>query len=59
MPENVAKICELFDVTADYIYYGVESRGTDATGGDNIVNLVKDCNPNELDRIGKMMLFLG
>lgn len=60
MPENVAKICELFDVTADYIYYGVESRGTDATGVDNIVNLVKDCNPNELDRIGKMiMLFLG
>ena len=60
MPENVAKICELFDVTSDYIYYGVESRGTDATGVDNIVNLVKDCNPNELDRIGKMiMLFLG
>ena len=60
MPENVAKICELFDVTADYIYYGVESRGTDVTGVDNIVNLVKDCNPNELDRIGKMiMLFLG
>ncbi len=60
MPENVARICELFDVTADYIYYGVESRGTDATGVDNIVNLVKDCNPNELDRIGKMiMLFLG
>lgn len=60
MPENVAKICEFFDVTEDYIYYGVESRGTDATGVDNIVNLVKDCNPNELDRIGKMiMLFLG
>lgn len=60
MPENVARICELFDVTADYIYYGVESRGTDVTGVDNIVNLVKDCNPNELDRIGKMiMLFLG
>ena len=60
MPENVAKICELFDVTADYIYYGVENRGTDVTGVDNIVNLVKDCNPNELDRIGKMiMLFLG
>ena len=56
----MAKICELFDVTADYIYYGVESRGTDVTGVDNIVNLVKDCNPNELDRIGKMiMLFLG
>lgn len=60
MPENVAKISELFDVTADYIYYGVENRGTDVTGVDNIVNLVKDCNPNELDRIGKMiMLFLG
>lgn len=60
MPENVAKIYELFDVTADYIYYGVESRGTDATGVDNIVNLVKDCNPNELDRIGKMIMsFLG
>lgn len=60
MPENVARICELFGVTADYIYYGVESRGTDVTGVDNIVNLVKDCNPNELDRIGKMiMLFLG
>ena len=24
MPENVAKICELFDVAADYIYYGIE-----------------------------------
>ena len=60
MPENVARICELFDVTADYIYYGVENIGTDVTGVDNIVNLVKDCNPNELDRIGKMiMLFLG
>lgn len=60
MPENVARICELFDVTADYIYYGVENRGTDVTGVANIVNLVKDCNPNELDRIGKMiMLFLG
>ena len=60
MPENVARICELFGVTADYIYYGVENIGTDVTGVDNIVNLVKDCNPNELDRIGKMiMLFLG
>lgn len=60
MPENVAKICEMFGVTADYIYYGVESRGTDAAGVDNIVNLVKECNPNELDRIGKMItLFLN
>lgn len=25
MPENVAKICEIFGVTADYIYYGIES----------------------------------
>ena len=59
MPENVARICELFDVTADYIYYGVECNGV-VTGANNIVNLVKDCNPNELDRIGKMiMLFLG
>ena len=24
MPENVARICELFGVTADYIYYGIE-----------------------------------
>ena len=22
--ENVAKICGLFDVTADYIYYGID-----------------------------------
>lgn len=25
MPENIAKICELFGVTSDYIYYGIES----------------------------------
>ena len=59
MPENVARICELFDVTADYIYYGVESRGTDVAGVDNIVNLLKGCNADELDRIEKMIaLFL-
>ena len=59
MPENVAKICEMFGVTADYIYYGVESRGTDVAGVDNIVNLLKGCNADELDRIEKMIaLFL-
>ena len=58
MPENVARICELFDVTADYIYYGVECNGV-VTGADNIVNLLKECNADELDRIEKMItLFL-
>ena len=59
MPENVAKICEMFGVTADYIYYGVEGSGS-ATGADNIVNLLKGCNADELDRIEKMIaLFLN
>ena len=55
MPENIAKICELFGVTSDYIYYGIESTLFPYT-----TLFRSGCSADELDRIDKMIsLFLG
>ena len=61
MPENVARICELFDVTADYIYYGIDGVINEENSKiDSIIVKLSRCGTNELDRIDKMIsLFLG
>ncbi len=61
MPENVAKICEIFGVTADYIYYGIESASKIKNPlMDSIMVKLSGCSADELDRIDKMIsLFLG
>lgn len=60
MPENVAKICDLFGVTSDYIYYGIEcSNEGEESKLDSIIDRIKDCSEDDLDRIEKMIsLFL-
>ncbi len=61
MPENIAKICELFGVTSDYIYYGIESASKVKNPlMDSIMAKLSGCSADELDRIDKMIsLFLG
>lgn len=61
MPENIAKICELFGVTSDYIYYGIESVSKVKNPlMDSIMAKLSGCSADELDRIDKMIsLFLG
>lgn len=61
MPENIAKICELFGVTSDYIYYGIESASKVKNPlMDSIMAKLSVCSADELDRIDKMIsLFLG
>ena len=45
MPEHVARICEIFNVTSDYIYYGKEA----------VLDLLEDCNVDDLRRIEQMI----
>lgn len=61
MPENIAKICELFGVTSDYIYYGIDRVIKEENSKiDNIMIKLSGCGADELDRIDKMIsLFLG
>ena len=59
MPENVAKICELFGVTSDYIYFGIEcSQKKENSKMDRIMDRIKDCSEDDLDRIEKMLSLL-
>ena len=56
MPENIAKICELFGVTSDYIYYGIESASKVKNPlMDSIMAKLSGCSADELDRIDKMI----
>lgn len=62
MPEHLVHICELFNVSADYLYFG-KSNGQNidnkATKICDIMNILHDCDAEDVERISQMIsLFL-
>lgn len=55
MPEHVARICEIFNVTSDYIYYGIEHCDKFDDGKETVLDLLEDCNVDDLRRIEQMI----
>ena len=57
MPEHLMKICQLFNVSADYLYFGVERKLDKKTNSDyeSILKTLEGCSDFDLNRI-KMML---
>lgn len=61
MPEHLVHICEILNVTSDYLYLGEDLISTEENVClTNIKNMIAGCSLEELDRLEKMMkLFLN
>lgn len=60
MPEHVAKLCEIFNVTADYIYYGRDKGISNRNDKEaTILELLNECDTEDIERVEQMIrLFL-
>lgn len=61
MPEHLVHICEVLNVTSDYLYFGdtLQGQGTNKTLS-SINAMLADCEADELCRLEQMMkLFLN
>jgi transcriptional regulator with XRE-family HTH domain len=59
MPEHIVHICEMFDVTTDYLYFGIENQKQVKADTDELSALLSDCSAEELERVTQMVkLFL-
>ncbi len=60
MPEHVTKICQLLNISADYLYFGVEKelmpKGSNKM--DEILNALQPCSEFDLGRIHSMIQIL-
>lgn len=61
MPEHLVHICEILDVTTDYLYFGEYLISTEENARlSNINNMIVGCSLEELDRLEQMIkLFLN
>ena len=53
MPELIMRLCQLFNVSADYIYFGIESVEEDEEIG--LYELLDKCCEEELEKIKKIV----
>lgn len=55
MPEHVIQMCQIFDVSADYFYFGknYKLQGNDSI--ERIFQRLKGCNPFELSKIEQII----
>lgn len=59
MPEHIVHICEIFDVSADYFYFGTEIQTQIKPGVEEIFSMLNDCSKEDLERVTQMVkLFL-
>ncbi|MEG0190205.1 MAG: helix-turn-helix transcriptional regulator [Lachnospiraceae bacterium] len=58
--EHVTKLCQILNVSADYLYFGVERELNEekSTELDKIINRIKNCNDFDLNRINCMIQIL-
>ena len=59
--EHVTKLCQILNVSADYLYFGIERVLKDEqqqTELEKIVNKIKDCSDFDLNRINSMIQIL-
>lgn len=60
MPEHLMKICQLFNVSADYLYFGIDRELEKKANDDyeTILETLKTCNDFDLNRIKQMLPIL-
>lgn len=59
MPEHIVHICEIFNITTDYLYFGIENQEQVKADTDELSALLSDCSAEELERVTQMVkLFL-
>ena len=56
MPEHIMRLCQLFNVSADYIYFGEESIVEDKDVG--LYELLEECCEDELEKIRKLAMII-
>lgn len=55
MPEHVIQMCQIFDVSADYFYFGKNYKLQGNDGIERIFQQLKGCNPFELSKIEQII----
>lgn len=60
MPEHVTKICQIMNVSADYLYFGFEKEliPEKSTKIEEIISKLQNCSDFNLDRINNMIQIL-
>lgn len=59
MPEHIVHICEIFNITTDYLYFGIENQEQVKADADELSALLSACSAEELERVTQMVkLFL-
>lgn len=58
--EQVTKLCQILNVSADYLYFGIERELTEEKQSelDKIVSLIRNCSDFDLNRISSMIQIL-
>lgn len=54
MPEHIMRLCQLFNVSADYIYFGIESDDDEI----GLYELLDKCCDEKLEKIRKIVKVL-
>jgi transcriptional regulator with XRE-family HTH domain len=60
MPEHVTKICQILNISADYLYFGIEKELVleKSTKIEEILSTIQNCSDFNLDRINSMIQIL-
>lgn len=56
MPEHIMRLCQLFNISADYIYFGVNSLNENEEVG--LYELLDKCCDEELEKIRKLVMIV-
>lgn len=60
MPEHITKICQIFNVSADYFFFNIEKELYSQAGDEkmDIINILNNCSEDDLSRINQMIHIL-
>jgi len=60
MPEHVTKICQILNISADYLYFGVEKElmPKESNKMEKIMDVLQSCNEFDLGRIHSLIQIL-
>lgn len=57
MPDHITKICQIFNISADYFYFSMEKQLVEKTDSEfeKIMNMLKSCSDFDIERISRMI----
>lgn len=59
MPEHIMRLCQLFNVSSDYIYFGKDNVSKKSDYSDyNIYELIEQCRDEEREKITKIIMIV-